>query len=125
MKPYGIRVWGNRTLKDNSIDGDLTASSFMNIRQLANDVKRTIWVAAKRCTFDQNNNILWINFKAQITPLLDRMVGNNGLSNYKIVRVATDKKATLVARVTLFCVEAVEDFDITVELTDSQITLIQ
>lgn len=125
VKPYGIRVWGNRTLKNNFLEGDLTASSFMNIRQLANDVKRTIWVASRRCTFDQNNNILWINFKAQITPLLDQMVGNNGLSNYKIVRLATDKKATLVARVTLYCVEAVEDFDITVELTDSQITLIQ
>lgn len=123
IRPYGTVIWGNRTLKNNI--GDLTVTSFLNVRQLANDVKRTVWVACKTCTFEPNSNILWINFKAQIVPLLEQMTGNNGLSGYKITRLPTDKKATVVARITLYCIEAVEDFDITVELTDSQITITQ
>ena len=32
IKPYGYTIWGNRTLKNNSADGDLKALSFLNIR---------------------------------------------------------------------------------------------
>lgn len=52
IKPYGLTIWGNRTLKNNAKKGDLTATSFLNIRQLTNDVKRTVWVAAKTLTFE-------------------------------------------------------------------------
>ena len=124
IRPYGNVIWGNRTLKNNTFDGELTATSFLNIRQLSNDVKRVVWVACKACTFEQNSSILWVDFKSKITPTLDQMVTNNGISNYKITRLPTDKKATIVAKITLYCIEAVEDFDITVELTDSQITIV-
>lgn len=128
VKPYGYVIWGNRTLKDNSPvrgGGELTATSFLNIRQLSNDVKRVVWVACKRCTFEPNSDNLWVKFRSEITPTLDQMAGNNGLTNYKITRLPTDKKATIVAKITLYCIEAVEDFDITIELTDSQITIVQ
>jgi hypothetical protein len=71
IKPYGLLIWGNRTLKNNAKKGDLTATSFLSVRQLTNDVKRTVWVAAKTLTFEQNNDVLWINFKSKIIPTLD------------------------------------------------------
>ena len=123
IKPYGLTIWGNRTLKNNALAGDLTATSFLNVRNLVCDVKRTVFVASKRMTFEQNNDILWINFKSLITPTLEQMVQGNGLTGYQLIRQRTTKKATLKAKIVLYCVEAVEDFDITISLTDSETTI--
>jgi hypothetical protein len=71
IKPYGLVIWGARTLKDNKLAGDLTATSFLNVRQISNDTKRQVFVAAKSLTFEQNNEISWIRFKNKLTPLLD------------------------------------------------------
>lgn len=121
IKPYGYCIWGNRTLKDNSIKGDLIASSFLNVRQLVSDVKKVVYTAAKSLTFEQNSDVLWINFKSKIVPTLEGMKSGNGLNDYKIERLATDKKATVKAKITLYVVEAVEDWDITIELSDSTV----
>lgn len=123
INPYGYLIWGNRTLKDNAVAGELKATSFLNIRQLVSDVKRVVYVAAKKLTFEQVDDRLWVNFKAEITPLLDRMVAGSGLIDYKLERKHTDKKATVVAKITLYCIEAVEDWDITIELSDSDTTI--
>ena len=116
IKPYGYCIWGNRTLFNN-ID-DLTASSFLNIRMLTSDVKKVVYKAAKKLTFELNSDVLWLNFKAAVEPTLDQMVSGNGLRGYKIIKVATDKKATIACKIKLFAIEAVEDWDITVELAD-------
>lgn len=118
-------LWGNRTLKDNSIAGDLVATSFLNIRNLTGDVKKVVYDAAKALTFEQNSDVLWINFKAEITPLLDKMVSGNGLSDYEIRRQSTTKKATVKAVIRLYAIEAVEDWDITIELADSTVTTLE
>lgn len=120
--PYGYRIWGTRTLHDSTESGDLVATSFLNIRQLANDVKRSVYIASKECMFEPDDDVLWINYKSKITPLLDRMKGNRGLTDYSIRRVATDAKATLKAVIRLYCIDPVEHFDITLELTDGQVT---
>lgn len=117
IRPYGYCVWGNRTLFNNI--GDLTASSFLNIRMLSNDVKKKVYSTTKKLTFELNSDVLWLNFKADVTPLLDKMVSGNGLSNYKLIKLNTTKKATVACKIKLFAVEAVEDWDITVELADS------
>ena len=119
VRPYGIRVWGNRTLKDNVNNKELTATSFLNVRLLANEVKRHLYAAARRYTFEQNSDVLWINFKSAVIPILEAMIQNNGITGYRFVRLRTDKKATLKARLYIECVEAVEDFDLTVVLQDA------
>lgn len=119
IKPYGLMIWGARTLKDNIKKGNLTATSFLNIRQLTNDVKRQVWVASKYLTFEQNSDILWIKFKNKITPLLDNMVNGGGISTYEIKRQSTTQKATVKAVVRLYSIEPIEDWDITIELADS------
>lgn len=121
IKPYGNCIWGNRTLFKN--DAGLVASSFLNIRMLSDAVKKAVYVAAKKMTFELNTDILWLNFKSEIIPTLESMIAGNGLSNYKISRKSTNKKATVACVIRLYAVEAVEDWDITIELSDSYISV--
>ena len=116
INPYGVIIWGNRTLHQ-GVNG-LIASSFLNIRQLCNDIKKTLYVACKSITFEQNSDILWIKFKSMITPLLDQMQTSNGISGYKITKKKSMQKATLTAVIRIYPIEAVENFEITLELAD-------
>lgn len=120
INPYGYCIWGNRTLHKNDKD-DLVASSFLNIRMLACDVKKTLYTAAKELMFETDSMQLWLDFKSEVTPLLDKMVSGNGLTDYSIKRVKSNTKATLKVVVTLYCVEAIENFDITLNITDSTV----
>lgn len=127
IKPYGWTIWGNRTLKNNAVNGNLVATSFLNIRNLISDVKKTVYRVARKLTFEQNNDVLWVNFKGLIAPTLDRMVSGYGISGYKILRDTThekaSEKATLCAKVILYPVYAVEDFYITIVLKDDEVSV--
>ena len=90
---------------------------------LTSDVKKVVYTAAKKLTFELNSETLWLNFKAEIEPTLDQMKSGNGLSNYKITKVATTKKATLACVIRLYAIEAVENWDIEFQLTDSTIDI--
>ena len=126
IRPYGNIIWGNRTMNplstpNNVVNGalQLTASSFLNIRQLCCSIKKTLYRAARAHTFEPNTDTLWFNFKGAITPLLERMKNNQGIKGYQVIKVHTNKKALLVAVIKIIPIEAVEDFDLTVELTDT------
>ena len=125
INPYGQTIWGNRTLKNNAREGNLTATSFLNIRHLVSDIKKVCYSTARALTFEQNNDILWINFKSKISPTLDKMVSGYGISGYKIVRDTEHEKAaekaTLCAKIILYPTYAVEDFYITIVLTDDEV----
>lgn len=117
-------LWGNRTAhllgkKGSLTDGDLTASSFLNIRQLCSTIKKQLYVSCRSFTFDPNSDTLWINFVNAIRPTLDAMKADQGIRDYKIVKLFTDKKATLKAKIRIIPIEAVEDFDLEVSLEDS------
>ena len=71
IRPYGLTIWGNRTLFDNNKAQNLRASSFLNLRNLCSDIKKVVYTACKDLLFEQNSEILWINFKSRITPLLE------------------------------------------------------
>lgn len=124
VNPFGLIIWGNRTLYSNP-KGNLTASSFLNIRNLCSDIKKTVWTAARRLTFEQNSDILWINFKSLITPLLDQMVSGNGLSGYQLKKRVSKQKAELRCVIRLYAIEAVEDFDIEIQLADSTTAILE
>ena len=118
-------LWGNRTahpLGDaKGTDNDLSASHFLNIRQLCTTIKKQLYVACRRFTFDPNSDTLWFNFVNAIRPTLDTMKADQGIRDYKILKVAeaNQKKATLKAKIRIIPIEAVEDFDIEVSLEDS------
>lgn len=116
-------LWGNRTAyplgDEGAEDGDLVASHFLNIRQLCSTLKKQIYTACRKYTFDPNSDILWVNFCNAIRPTLEKMKANQGIVDYKIIKVATTQKAKLCAKVRIIPIEAVEDFDIKVSLEDS------
>lgn len=117
-------LWGNRTAyplgeKGNIKNGDLTASSFLNIRQLCTSIKKQLYVACRQFTFDPNSDTLWFNFVNAIKPTLEVMKADQGIRDYKIIKVKTDTKATLKARIRIIPIEAVEDFTLEVSLEDS------
>lgn len=123
IKPYGYTIWGNRTLHYDSTLTGLVASSFLHIRNLVCDVKKEVYIAAKKFMFEPISETLWLNFKSEIEPLLDKMKTGNGLTDYQVLRKATTEKATICAVIRLWAVDAVEKFDVTIELSDSYVNV--
>lgn len=126
VNPYGYLMWGNRTLcpvgmtnSGEDTGEDLSASNFLNIRNLIIDIKKTLYQACRSLTFEQNNDTLWTKFTAAITPLLDTMKTSNGISGYKLTKGTPTIKAEMVAILRIVPIEAVEDFTITIEIGDS------
>ena len=118
---YGYKVWGNRTtLINRSVDSYF---KYLNIRMLLCDIKKTLYEASIRSTFEPNDDVTWINFKSMCSGLLDRMTSGRGLNWYRWRRVPTKKKATIEAILTISPIEAVENFDLTVMLTDQDVTV--
>lgn len=139
MNPWGTRIWGNRTClpntnvtEDGGIAADdggnvaksptdqLVASSFANIRIAICDIKKSIYKAARRYQFEQNTDVLWVNFTSAVSSLLEEMKSSYGIVGYRWKRdSANEVRGELRAILQVQCIEAVEDFTLTVELRDS------
>ena len=102
-----------------STKAQLVASSFLNIRNLIISIKKRLYRSSRQFTFAANSDVLWVNFKSTITPLLENMLHNQGIRDYNISKISTTKKALLAAKIKIVPIEAIEDFDLTVEVTDS------
>lgn len=122
VRPYGLTVWGNRTLATTAAQTE-KALYFLNMRSLIAEIKKRCYKAAEQLMFEQNSDVLWINFKAKIIPLLDEMASSYGISGYKIIKEPADSKTQLKSTIKVFPIYAVEDFDITVMLTDEEVTV--
>jgi len=122
---YGYRIWGNRTASSASTGAvgvqDFRFRDFLNIRVLLCDIKKQIYHAAMRTTFEPNDDITWVNFKKLCNTLLDQMQSGRGITWYSWRKVETDKKATIKAVLSIRPIEAVEYFDITINLTDEEV----
>lgn len=119
-------LWGNRTAAplleaDTTVGSkaDLKASHFTNIRQLCITLKKQLYVACRKFTFDPNSDILWVNFCNVIRPTLEKMKADQGITDYKFIKVKNKRKALLTAKIRIVPIEAVEDFDISIYLEDS------
>ena len=129
MNPWGMRIWGNRTCLPNKNilnagtpdpnSDQLVASSFANVRILICDIKKALYKAARRCQFEQNSDVLWVNFTSQVNTLLEEMKQSYGIVGYRWTREETTERAKIKAILRIVPIEAVEDFDLTVELADS------
>lgn len=131
MNPFGTRIWGNRTcLPNNTVTDEngqadnytdqLVASSFANIRIAICDIKKAIYKAARRYQFEQNTDVLWVNFTSSVNSLLEEMKSSYGIVGYRWRRdSANEQRGELRAILQITPIEAVEDFTVTVELKDS------
>lgn len=128
IRNYGYCIWGNRTLRNNS-DGT-KATSFLNIRDMVSDIKKRLYEASQRLLFEQNTDVLWLNFKSLITPLLDSMVSNYILSDYGLVKYNIDPRTgapvpsyKVLASVRIVPINSVEVFELKVELENKEVTV--
>lgn len=120
INDQGYTIWGNRTL---SSFKNKFATTFLNLRSLVCDVKKTAFAAAQRYMFEQNNDVLWINFKNEVEELLDSMVNSRVISNYKLLKITSTDKTKMAARIQIQPVYAVESFEIEIILTDEELTI--
>ena len=128
IRPYGLTLWGNRTLKPVAKDGTV-ALNFLNTRNMLSDIKKLLYTTAKSCMFEQNSSDLWIKFKSGIEPLLRRLKAGNGISDYQIVRGNTKyngdplTKGEIAAVIKVYPMYAVEYFELAVEINDEEVTV--
>lgn len=123
IRPYGLTIWGNRTLLKNTNDHTTQSLAYLNIRAMVCDVKKTVFAAAQRFMFEQNNDVLWINFKSAITPLLDKLSTTGGISGYKIIKQKSKTTAKLCATIILYPIYAVEEIEVNIELRNEEVTI--
>lgn len=125
IRPYGNTIWGNRTLKDNT--AGLKATSLLSVRNIVSDIKKVVYRTARKLTFEQNNDVLWVNFTADISKVLDQMQSLNAISGYKILKNTTraeaQDKLALCADIIIYPVYPVEKFYISVILKDGEATI--
>lgn len=120
IRPAGYIIYGNRTLRSNSAAKGTIATSFLNVRNLISAVTKVMYDGAKKYTFEQNNDLLWLNFQAYVRPTLEKMKSGNGIADYSFVKESTPAKARLKAKVNIIPIEAVEDFDLSIIMTDDE-----
>lgn len=126
IRPYGLTLWGNRTMKAMNKEGAV-ALNFLNIRNMLSDIKKVLYTTAKSLMFEQNSDTLWLRFKAGITPLLNQLKTGQGISDYQIVRGTRKyngdplQKGEMAAVVKIYPLYAVEYFELTVELNDEDV----
>lgn len=123
INPYGLVIYGNNTLSDNSKTKGKTATSDLNIRNLACRVTKLLRDAAQQMIFEPNTDALWVTFKGRVMPSLDAMVSGQGLKRYNIVRVESSNQREVKAKVYLFPVYSVEKVTIDLILSDEGITV--
>ena len=112
-----VTIWGNRTLYNN--EGSLVASSFLNIRNLCSRLAKQLYVSAKSILFEQNTDRLWFNFNAQLVAILDNMKTGQGISGYEVIKLRATERGQLRALIRIVPIDALEEVDLTIELSDS------
>ena len=120
INDQGYTVWGNRTF---SFPKNGFATLFLNMRNLICDVKKQAFKSAQKYMFEQNTDILWVNFKNDIQKLLDQMVTSSVVNRYKILRLTSQDKTRIMAKIQIVPIYAVEAFEISIIMTDEEITV--
>ena len=120
INDQGYAVWGNRTLSE---PANGFATVFLNMRNLICDVKKQVFKSAQQYMFEQNTDILWVNFKNSVQKLLDQMVSGVAINRYKIIKLTTADKTKIAAKIQIVPIYAVESFEISIIMTDEEITV--
>ncbi len=128
VKPYGLTIWGNRTLKRVASKGTV-ATNFLNTRNMISDIKKLSYNTAKSLMFEQESDTLWLRFKSGVSPLLDQLKSGHGISDYKLIKNTTKYNGNALTRgemsatIKIFPLYAVEYFEITVVVSDNDVAV--
>lgn len=117
IAPYGYIIWGNRTLKLIE-QKNFKATHFLNTRNMISDIKKVAYDTAKTLMFNQNDEVLWLDFLAGVTPFLERLKGGSGIFDYKLIKKPTAERHKFECEIRIYPISAVEWFDISVVASD-------
>jgi len=129
---YGINIFGQRTLY-NRVDGSYDTTSalqYLNVRLVANEIKKRIFRTCIELSFEYNNLHTWLSFKTKMSVLLDILLYNNHITFYDIVMdesTMTDsdiQSNRVVGTVSVAISGTAEKFDITFELLPNQVNFL-
>ena len=127
IKPYGLCIWGNRTLAN--ITNGLDGMHFLNTRNMISDIKKVAYRVAKSLIYEQNNEMLWLNFKSQVAPFLEQLKSGAGIADYKLLKLDTHYNGSSLGKEEFACairiipVYAVESFEITIVISDADVAV--
>lgn len=117
--PWGVRIWGARTAEAIDSTTGIKGSHFANIRVLLCDIKKRLYAASKKYQFEQNNDVLWVQYQSYVNTLLDEMQSTYGIAGYKWTKITDNVPGNkLKCKLEITPVEPVDDFDINIKLTD-------
>jgi len=91
---------------------------------MVSDIKKTVYSAAMVTLFEPNAQLTWINFTSKITPFLDTLVSNYGITRYQIDRVTTQDngmpypKTVMAATITIYPIYSIEKIRVTIAIRD-------
>ena len=74
--------------------------------------------------FEQNNDVLQINFQNAVEPTLKAMKEGNGIKNYSFRFNETLDKTKLSVTIRIIPMYAVEDFDISIVMENEEVTVV-
>lgn len=117
IAPYGSIIWGNRTLKPIT-QNNIQATHFLNTRNMISDIKKVAYDTAKTLMFNQNDEVLWLDFLSGVTPFLDQLKSGSGIFDYKLIKKPTKERHRFQCEIRIYPVSAVEWFDISVVASD-------
>lgn len=75
----GVKIWGNRNLQQ-----DERVSSQISVRRLMLRIRKLIAIACNKLIFEPNDPTVRSKFISLVTPILDNIRSNRGISDYKL-----------------------------------------
>lgn len=128
LRNYGYCVYGNATCKQSTTGVPHSALESLNVRLIANAVKKHIFEVCSGLSFDYNNSQLWLSFYSQMDEKLLYMKRHYGLYDYKIIMDASTvtteamNERRVPGKVLISPTLAGEFFDIDFEIVPSGVT---
>ena len=127
---YDYTIYGQKTLYNivNETETYMSALQDLNVRLVANEIKKLIFKTCIDLTFELNNIMTWNEFKSKIEPTLSVMLGEGVLSSYDIIMgsetmtVADLNSGHVVGTVKIAVTRAATDWDINFELSPNGAT---
>ena len=127
---FDYTIYGQKTLynlcgAESSFE---SALQNLNVRLVANEIKKLIFKSCISLTFELNNIMTWNEFKSKIIPELLTMQGEGVLTDYEVLMgtetmtVADLNSGHIVGTVRASIASAVTDWDINFEITPNSVT---
>lgn len=127
-KSYGYVVYGNSTLLHSSEEGQTSMLQSISTRVMSNIIKKEAFNIALGLQFDQMVGDLYIQFKTLMGVKLDEMKYQGAIYDYRIIvdtaviSVGNLNERRVPVTIQISPAPAVENFDITLEITKAGLT---